>query len=219
MDHVRQYRRPKDENGEEIVEKGCAPKTPSPSPVSSPAASPSPPPLAPKKKTKKKKKDKSKEKGATLESRDVTEKEPEQHSLRASSVERKEADRACPPEWDKETKRKSLHHSSREDSWERPHRECRQSPVEKKQYKEAESRRHVSDDRKVGIRMEDRKRGYRRRGDSDSSGSAEEAERRESQYRREGKARYVAEPSRYRSRSPDQPPPKDRYRHHRSSRH
>ena len=214
MDHVRQYRRPKDENGEEIIEKGCAPKTPSPSPVSSP----SPPPLAPKKKAKKKKKDKSKEKGATLEDRDVKEKEPEPHSLRGGSVERKGADKACPPAWDKETKRKSLHHSSREDRWERPHRELRQSAVEK-QYREAGSRRDVSDDRKIGVRMEDRKRGYRRRGDSDSSGSDEEAERRESQYQRERKARYVAEPSRYHSRSPDQPPPKDRYRHHRSSRH
>ena len=215
---MRQYRRPKDENGEEIIEKGCAPKTPSPSPVSSPAASPSPPPLAPKKKTKKKKKDKSKEKGATPEDRDVKEKEPQQHSLRGGSVERKGAEKACPPEWDKEAKRKSLHHSSREDRWERPHRELRRSPVEK-QYREAESRRGVSDDRKIGVRMEDRKRGYRHRGDSDSSGSDEEVERRESQYRQERKARYVAEPTRYCSRSPDQPPTKDRYRHHRSSRH
>jgi len=37
---VRQYRRPRDENGEEIIEKGCAPKTPTPSP--SPERSPSP---------------------------------------------------------------------------------------------------------------------------------------------------------------------------------
>jgi len=40
VDHVRQYRRPRDENGEEIIEKGCAPKTPTPSP--SPERSPSP---------------------------------------------------------------------------------------------------------------------------------------------------------------------------------
>ena len=40
VDHVKDYRRPKDEHGNEIIEKGCAPKTPTPSP------SPSPPPLA-----------------------------------------------------------------------------------------------------------------------------------------------------------------------------
>lgn len=40
MDHVRDYRRPQDEKGNEIVEEGCAPKTPS--------ASPSPPPSPPK---------------------------------------------------------------------------------------------------------------------------------------------------------------------------
>lgn len=32
MDHVSEYRRPKDADGKEIIEKGCAPKTPSPSP-------------------------------------------------------------------------------------------------------------------------------------------------------------------------------------------
>lgn len=40
VDHVKQYRRPRDENGNEIIEKGCAPKTPTPSP--SPERSPSP---------------------------------------------------------------------------------------------------------------------------------------------------------------------------------
>lgn len=55
MDHVRQYRRPKDEDGNEIVEKGCAPKTPTPSPTPSPEPEPSPPPALKKKKLKKKK--------------------------------------------------------------------------------------------------------------------------------------------------------------------
>ena len=32
VDHVEKYRRPKDEHGNEIIEKGCAPKTPTPSP-------------------------------------------------------------------------------------------------------------------------------------------------------------------------------------------
>ena len=42
VDHVNQYRRPKDEGGNEIVEKGCAPKTPTPIPSSSPSPSPEP---------------------------------------------------------------------------------------------------------------------------------------------------------------------------------
>ena len=61
MDHVKQYRRPKDEKGEEIIEQGCAPKTPTPSPSSSPT----PPPVEVKK-LKKKKKDKSKKKERKL---------------------------------------------------------------------------------------------------------------------------------------------------------
>ena len=40
VDHVSQYRRPKDEHGNEIIEKGCAPKTPTPSPSPSPSPSP-----------------------------------------------------------------------------------------------------------------------------------------------------------------------------------
>lgn len=50
VDHVKQYRRPRDEDGNEIIEKGCAPKTPTPSP--SPERSPSP--VRTKKKQKKK---------------------------------------------------------------------------------------------------------------------------------------------------------------------
>lgn len=50
VDHVKRYRRPRDENGDEIIEKGCAPKTPTPSP--SPERSPSP--VKAKKKQKKK---------------------------------------------------------------------------------------------------------------------------------------------------------------------
>lgn len=55
VDHVRQYRRPKDEDGNEIIEKGCRPKTPTPSPTPSPEPEPSPPPALKKKKLKKKK--------------------------------------------------------------------------------------------------------------------------------------------------------------------
>ena len=58
VDHVRQYRRPKDEDGNEIIEKGCAPKTPTPSPNSSPEPELSPPRAKkkkPKAKTKKQK--------------------------------------------------------------------------------------------------------------------------------------------------------------------
>ena len=64
MDHVRQYRRPKDEDGNEIVEKGCAPRTPTPSPSREPSPGPSPPIHSPPqlKKTKKKLKDKKKKK-------------------------------------------------------------------------------------------------------------------------------------------------------------
>ena len=57
MDHVQHYRRPKDEHGNDIIEKGCAPQTPPPSPSpseSSPSPSPSPPPPPPPKKKKKK---------------------------------------------------------------------------------------------------------------------------------------------------------------------
>ena len=43
MDHVHQYRRPKDEDGNEIIEKGCAPKTPTSSPTPSPEPELSPP--------------------------------------------------------------------------------------------------------------------------------------------------------------------------------
>ena len=48
MDHVKNYRRPRDEDGNEIIEKGCAPKTPTPSPERSPS------PVRTKKKQKKK---------------------------------------------------------------------------------------------------------------------------------------------------------------------
>ena len=37
VDHVKEYRRPQDEKGNEVVEEGCAPKTPSPSPPPSPS--------------------------------------------------------------------------------------------------------------------------------------------------------------------------------------
>ena len=48
VDHVKHYRRPRDEDGNEIIEKGCAPKTPTPSPERSPS------PVRTKKKLKKK---------------------------------------------------------------------------------------------------------------------------------------------------------------------
>ena len=60
VDHVTEYRRPKDEQGNEIIEKGCAPKTPTPSPTPSPSPERSPPPD--KKKKKKKQKEKKKKK-------------------------------------------------------------------------------------------------------------------------------------------------------------
>ena len=60
MDHVSKYRRPKDDSGNEIIEKGCAPKTPTPSPTPSP--SPSPEPMEEPKKKAKKTKDKKKKK-------------------------------------------------------------------------------------------------------------------------------------------------------------
>lgn len=65
VDHVAEYRRPKDEDGNEIVEKGCAPKTPTPSPEPSESESEDEPVKIKKKKTKKskdKKKKKRKEK-------------------------------------------------------------------------------------------------------------------------------------------------------------
>ena len=219
VDHVRQYRRPKDENGEEIIEKGCAPKTPSPSPVSSPAASPSPPPLELKKKAKKKKKDKSKEKGAKLANTDVKEEAPEQLSWRGGSEGRREIDKPSHPEKDTGIRRELLHHSSREDyRWERSRKEPRLSPSER-QHRRAESSRHDGGGHKMGIRMEERRCGYRPRSDSDSSGTDERAERREGQYRREGKARRVVESSRHRSRSPVRLPQKDHHRQHRTNRH
>ena len=63
MDHVDQYRRPKDESGNEIIEKGCAPKTPTPSPTPSPVTSPEP---AKEKAQKKKKASKDKKKKKTI---------------------------------------------------------------------------------------------------------------------------------------------------------
>ena len=66
VDHVRQYRRPKDEDGNEIIEKGCAPKTPTPSPTPSPEPEHSPPRAKKKKlKAKKKKQKEKKEKKST----------------------------------------------------------------------------------------------------------------------------------------------------------
>lgn len=57
VDHVRQYRRPKDGDGNEIIEKGCAPKTPTPSPTPSPQPESSlPRPKVKKKKLKDRKK-------------------------------------------------------------------------------------------------------------------------------------------------------------------
>eukprot|EP00731_Ephydatia_muelleri_P030039 Em0021g562a len=53
VDHVKEYRRPKDEQGNDIVEKGCAPRTPTQSPSPSPPLSPSEK-MAPSKKRKKK---------------------------------------------------------------------------------------------------------------------------------------------------------------------
>ncbi len=58
VDHVAEYRRPKDEHGNEIIEKGCAPTMPTPSPT----PTPSPPPQSHKHKKKKVKKHKEKEK-------------------------------------------------------------------------------------------------------------------------------------------------------------
>ena len=55
VDHVAEYRRPKDEHGNEIIEKGCVPKTPTPSPTPSESPPPSGSP-SPKHKKKKKKK-------------------------------------------------------------------------------------------------------------------------------------------------------------------
>ena len=60
MDHVAEYRRPKDDQGNEIIEKGCAPKTPTPSPT--PSRSPTPPPTTHKHKKKKKKLEKKEKK-------------------------------------------------------------------------------------------------------------------------------------------------------------
>ena len=60
MDHVKEYRRPKDDSGNEIIEKGCAPKTPTPSPTPSPP--PSPESMEEPKKKAKKAKDKKKKK-------------------------------------------------------------------------------------------------------------------------------------------------------------
>ena len=66
VDHVRQYRRPKDEDGNEIIEKGCAPKTPTPSPTPSPEPELSPPRAKKKKlKDKRKKQKEKKEKKST----------------------------------------------------------------------------------------------------------------------------------------------------------
>ena len=64
VDHVREYRRPKDNDGNEIVEKGCAPVTPTPSPSPEPVTPPTPP-TAPATKKKKKKKDKKAKKDKT----------------------------------------------------------------------------------------------------------------------------------------------------------
>ncbi len=62
VDHVNEYRRPKDEDGNEIIEKGCAPKTPTPSPQPSESESEEPEKVKKKKKTKDKKKKKQKDK-------------------------------------------------------------------------------------------------------------------------------------------------------------
>ncbi len=63
VDHVTEYRRPKDEDGNEIIEKGCAPKTPTPSPEPSESESDEEPEKVKKKKKKtKKSKDKKKQK-------------------------------------------------------------------------------------------------------------------------------------------------------------
>lgn len=53
VDHVKEYRRPKDEQGNDIIEKGCAPRTPTQSPSPSPSLSPSENIVPPKKRQKK----------------------------------------------------------------------------------------------------------------------------------------------------------------------
>lgn len=58
VDHVKEYRRPKDDQGNEIIETGCGPKTPTPSP--SPSLSPEPEIVKKKEKKKKVKKEKNK---------------------------------------------------------------------------------------------------------------------------------------------------------------
>ncbi|CAI8044500.1 RNA-binding motif protein, X-linked 2 [Geodia barretti] len=62
VDHVHQYRRPKDEDGNEIIEKGCAPITPTPSPTPSPEPELSEPKAKKRKVKDKTKKGKKKEK-------------------------------------------------------------------------------------------------------------------------------------------------------------
>ena len=106
MDHVRQYRRPKDEDGNEIIEKGCAPKTPTPSPTPSPE-----PELSPPRPKKKKLKDKKKKQ------KDKKEKKSTHKRKRNSS----------PQESDK---RRSLSPSSRKDTT-KISRRRRESPVHK----------------------------------------------------------------------------------------
>ena len=106
MDHVKQYRRPRDENGNEIIEMGCAPKTPTPSP--SPERSPSPV------KMKKEKKKHRKHESLSEESDD-----------RSSSpeVKRKRKHRSHSPE----VKRKKKHKEKKKDKKLAKHKEDRTS--------------------------------------------------------------------------------------------
>lgn len=88
VDHVRQYRRPRDENGNEIIEKGCAPKTPTPSP--SPERSPSPVKAKKKQKKKHKKHDSlSEENDDSGSSPDVKLKRKRRHRSSSPEVKRK----------------------------------------------------------------------------------------------------------------------------------
>ena len=95
VDHVKHYRRPRDENGDEIIEQGCAPKTPTPSP--SPERSPSPV------KTKKKQKKKRKRQDSLSEESNDSASSPE--------VKRKRKHRSDSPE----VKRKKKHKEKKKD--------------------------------------------------------------------------------------------------------
>ena len=156
VDHVAEYRRPKDDDGNEIVEKGCAPKTPTPSPEPSESESEDEPVKVKKKKTKKSK-DKKKKKRKERASIGMSDSEGEGHKTK----KRSRPEMAGPED---SRKASGDNGKSRERIMEEEHR---QVPVDDKSGR-SRGRRERGDETKEYLSRHAEKRSYRDRSRSRS---------------------------------------------------